>query len=159
MNCLVVVRVGEPSLWLTLKSTGRWSSPENHSQVVRNLIVEGYTVIALFVGRGDIPLAAVKVTNVRQRLIEDSIFPPQSDLGPLRTFMEFNPLTLINLEHGLTVTYDSALNHIRYKIGSQIHIPFNDARDFLNYFFSMATDPYRGNFTYIPNSNSINFVI
>lgn len=167
MNRLVVIRVGEPALWNSLHSTGRWSSPESHTQAVRDLIVEGYTVIALFVGRGDVPLAAVKVLNVRERLIEDSLFPIRSDLGDLRTFLEFDPQSLMNLEHGFTITYTSAIQSIRYQIGSQIAISPNFSREFLNYFLIMSNDqPYRGNMTFlvpdslsIPPLNPVNFVI
>lgn len=168
MNRLVIIRVGETSLWQTLHSTGRWSSPENHAQVVRDLIVEGYTVIALFVGRGDIPLSACKLTNVRERLIEDSMFPEGSDIGNLRTFLEFDPNSLMNLENGFTVTHHSSLQYIRYKIGSQIEIPLSFAREFINYFLIMTniTSPYQGNVTFlvpdplqIPSQNPVNFII
>ena len=167
MNRLVVIRVGEPTLWASLHSTGRWSSPESHTQAVRNLIVEGYTVIALFVGRGDIPLAAAKVLNVRERLIEDSLFPVRSDLGDLRTFIEFDPQSLMNLEYGFTVSHSSVIQNIRYQIGSQIAIVPNFAREFLNYFLIMSNDqPYKGNVTFlvpdplvIPNVNPVNFII
>lgn len=166
MNRLVIIRVGEPTLWQRLHTTGRWSSPENHIQAVRNLIVEGYTVIALFVGRGDIPLAAVKILGVRERLIEDSLFPNRSDLGELRTFIEFDPNSIMNLDNGFTITYLSSLQFIKYQIGSQIAIPTHLARDFLNYFLLMTINiPYRGNVTYIvPEQiqnipNNVNFVI
>jgi len=167
MNRLVVVRVGEPTLWTSLHSTGKWSSPENHTQTVRNLIVEGYTVIALFVGRGDVPFAAAKVLNVRERLIEDSIFPVRSDLGDLRTFIEFDTQSLMNLEYGFAVTHYSAIQSIKYQIGSQIAISPNFAREFLNYFHLMTNDqPYRGNVTFLvpdplvmQNPNPVNFII
>jgi hypothetical protein len=135
---------------------------------VRNLVVEGYSVIALFLGRGDVPLAACKITNVRERLIEDTMFPPSTDLGPLRTFIEFDPHSLMNLENGFTVTHHSILQHVRYQIGSQIAIPQHVAREFLNYFLIMTSVniPYRGNMTYIVpelnlNSlnNNVNFII
>ena len=169
MYRLVVIRVGKPTLWQTLHVTGRWSSPENHSQAVRNLVVEGYSVIALFLGRGDIPLAASKITSVRERLIEDEPFPHTTDIGPLRTFIEFDPLSLMNLENGFTVTHHSVLQHVRYQIGSQIAIPQHVSREFLNYFLVMTSvnqAPYRGNVTYlVPDSNlnsfnnNVNFII
>jgi hypothetical protein len=134
---------------------------------VRSLIVEGYTVIALFVGRGDIPLAGARITGVRERLIEDSLFPVRSDLGELRTFIEFDPHSLMNLDNGFTVTHHSALQFIRYQIGSQIAIPSGLAREFLNYFLimtSVSSLPYSGNVTYIvPGQynppNNVNFII
>jgi hypothetical protein len=167
MNRLVIIRVGEPTLWQTLHSTGRWSSPENHCQAVRNLMVEGYSVIALFVSRGDLPIGAARVTCIRERLIEDNMFPIRSDLGNLRSFLEFDPSSLLNLENGFTVTHHSALQYIRYQIGSQIAIPPTFARDFLNYFLvTMSTQGYNGNTTYlVPESlqgyqeNHVNFII
>ena len=164
MNRLVIVRVGDPEEWNRYRSLGRWSSPENHTQVVRNFFVEGYNVITLFVGRGDIPLAAARVTNVRERLMEDSVFPTRSDLGDLRTFFEFDPQTILNLENGFTVTHHTSLQQSRYQIGSQIAIHPNTAREFLNYFLVMTSvnTPYRGNVTFlVPDNlhNPVNFII
>lgn len=166
MNRVVVIRVGEPTVWNSLHSTGRWASPENYSQAVRNLFVEGYSVIAIFVGRGDLPLAACRITNVRERLMEDGMFPPQSDIGPLRTFLEFDPRLIMNLENGFLVSHHSIIQYIRYKVGYQIAIPQHVEREFLAYYLIMTSPnglPYIGNTTYAVSNlnpqNPINFII
>jgi hypothetical protein len=138
MNRLVIIRVGEQYLWQTSKPLGLWSSPESHAQHVRHLFVEGYNVIALFVGRGDIPLAATRITGVRERILEDSFFPQSIDLGGLWTFLQFDPTNMMNLEETNTVTHTSSINYIKYTVGSQIPIPVNISRDFINYFINMT---------------------
>jgi hypothetical protein len=156
MNRLVVIRVGEEITWRNLHSLGRWSSPENHFQAARSLFVEGYNVVAVFVGRGDIPLATAKVTNVRERLIEDSIFPSSNDLGSLMTIVEFDP-SLLSVEFSIN-SYVSILQYIRYMVGSQIIIPNEIARSFLNLFFVTSSIKFQGNTTYIV-PESINYII
>lgn len=159
MNRLVVVRVGDETTWRNLFSLGRWSSPENHFQAARSLFVEGYNVVALFLGRGDIPLAAAKITIVRERLVEDSIFPSSNDLGSLMTFLEFDP-SLLTVEFSVN-SYISILQYIRYMIGSQIIIPNEIARTFLNHFFVTSSIRFQGNTTYIvpEHVSSINYII
>jgi len=138
MNKLVIIRVGEPTLWQTSVSLGRWSSPESHAQTVRSLFVEGYNVIALFVERGDLPLAAVKITGVRERTIEDAAFPIHCDLGDFRTFLEFDQRHMLYLAPTFTVTHFSSINYIKYKVGSQIAIPQNIAREFIYYYIHLS---------------------
>ena len=159
MNKLVVIRVGEPHLWQTSVPLGRWSSPESQIQTVRNLFVEGYNVIALFVGRGDIPLGAARIIGVRERTIDDIIFPVSTDLGDLRTFLEFHPQSVMYMLPTYTVTHFESINYIKYKIGSQILIPPSFAREFINYFIRMTS------FLNIPLNNTfivpqnVNYII
>ena len=158
MNKLVVIRVGEPYLWQTSAPLGRWSSPESQIQTVRNLFVEGYNVIALFVGRGDIPLGAARIIGVRERTIDDIIFPVSTDLGDLRTFIEFYPQCVMHMSPTFTVTHFGSINYIKYKIGSQILIPPNIAREFINYFIHMASSlniPLNNTFIVPQNVNYI----
>lgn len=138
MNKLVIIRVGEPTLWQRSVPLGRWSSPESHTQTVRSLFVEGYNVIALFVERGDLPLAAVKITGVRERTIEDAAFPIYGDLGDFRTFLEFDQHHIMYLKPTFTVTHFSSIDYIKYKVGSQILIPQNFAREFIYYYIHIA---------------------
>ena len=138
MNKLVIIRVGEPTLWQISVPLGRWSSPESQIQTVRNLIVEGYNVIALFVERGDLPLAAVKINSVRERTIEDAAFPMYSDLGDFRTFLEFDQRNIMHLRPTFTVTHFSSIDYIKYKVGSQLLIPQNFAREFIHYYIHIA---------------------
>jgi len=164
MNRLVIIRVGDSALWQTSMPLGRWSSPESHAQVVRNFVVEGYNVIALFLGRGDIPIAATRITSVRERTIEDSMFPVSTDLGELRTFLYFDPNAMLYLQPTYTVTHFSSINYIKYTIGSQVAIPPNIAREFVNYFTTMTNSLNLNiplNTTYIvpPTLNNINYII
>lgn len=154
MNRLVIIRVGEPRLWQTSVSLGRWSSPELHLQTVRDFFVEGYSVIALFVGRGDTPLGAARITSVRERTVEDT-FPLTTDLGELRTFLEFDPTRVMFLQPTFTVTHFASINFIKYTIGSQIAIPPNIAREFIQYFLHMTGAL---NTTYIV-PNNVNYII
>jgi len=161
MNRLVIIRVGEPTLWRTSMPLGRWSSPESHAQTVRSLFVEGYNVIGLFVERGDIPLAAVKITSVRERTIEDAIFPIHGDLGDFRTFLEFDIRNILYLAPTFTVTHFSSIDYIKYKVGSQIAIPPNIAREFIHYYIHIAGSMnlnFPLNTTYIV-PNSLNYII
>ena len=158
MNKLVVIRVGEPHLWQTSAPLGRWSSPESQIQTVRDLFVEGYNVIALFVARGDIPLGAARIIGVRERTIDDIVFPLSTDLGDLRTFLEFYPHCVMHMSPTYTVTHFGSINYIKYKIGSQILIPPNIAREFINYFIHMASSlniPLNNTFIIPQNVNYI----
>lgn len=163
MNRLVIIRVGDPTgLWQTSMPLGRWSSPELHRQDVRNLFVEGYTVIALFVGRGDEALCAAKITGVRERTIDDIIFPVSTDLGDLRTVLQFDPNTIFYLQPTYTVTHFESINYIKYRVGSQLIIPQHIAREFLFYFQSMTNMiniNTQLNTTYIIPQNNINYII
>ena len=165
MSRLVVIRVGDQTdLWLISKMLGLWSSPESHPQVARDLLVEGFRVIALFVGRGDIPIAAARLTGLRARLPEDSIFPVRTELGELRTFLQFDT-AFLRLEVSPTITFNSTLDYVKYKIGSQLYIPPNVSRDFLSFFESMTAAPmaspipYTGNTTFLVPQSSMNYII
>jgi hypothetical protein len=162
MNRLVIIRVGDPNLWQTSITLGRWSTPESHAQIVRDFFIEGYTVFALFVGRGDVPLGAARITGVRERILEDSEFPLTNDLGDLLTFMEFDPNHLL-----LQIkSHTASINYIKYRTGSQLLIPTIIATEFLSYFITRSTQPNLNvinlNSTYIvsnTNQNNINFII
>ena len=131
MNRLVIIRVGDPAgPWATCKATGKWSSTETHSQAVRHAYVEGYSVIALFVGTGDIPLMATNVTNVRKRNTSDTL-PVSCDLGPLETVIEFSTRYQVNLETYSILSSKAILDSIKYTFGSQILISKEMSADFL----------------------------
>ena len=121
MNRLVIIRVGNPDgLWSICNSIGKWSSPECHEQVVRNMVVEGYTVYALFVGTGDKLLMAAKVTGVRQRVEQDiTIIPEKNDLGDLTTIIEFDSSSSVDLRQSVSQSYSPAIDSIKFLVGSQ----------------------------------------
>ena len=154
---LVIIRIGNQTLWQTLNPFGLWSSPESHIQEARNVFVEGHDVILLFVARGDVPIGAAKMTGVRERILEDSIFPISTDLGQLRTFLQFDPTRILNLQTSSTITHLFSVSYIKYRIGSEHLIPDNFAREFISYFNISAN--YNGNFTYIVPNNNVNFII
>jgi hypothetical protein len=159
---LVIIRVGNQTLWQTLNPFGLWSSPESHVQEARNVFVEGHEVILLFVARGDIAIGAAKMTGVRQRILEDSIFPTSTDLGQLRTFLQFDPARILNLQSTSTITHLFSVSYIKYKVGSEHLIPDNFAREFISYFNNMQNfnqPAYNGNFTYIVPNNNVNYII
>ena len=163
MSRLVVIRIGDQTdLWLISKMLGLWSSPESQPQVARDLLVEGFRVIALFVGRGDIPIAAARLTGLRARLPEDSIFPVRTELGELRTFLQFDT-AFLRLEVSPTITFNSTLDYVKYKIGSQVYVPPNVSRDFVSFFESMTAlamaAPYTGNTTFAIPQSSMNYII
>ena len=179
MSRLVVIRVGDQTdLWLISKMLGLWSSPESQPQVARDLLVEGFRVIALFVGRGDIPIAAARITGVRARVPEDSIFPVRTELGELRTFLQFDT-SFLRLEVSPTITFNSTLEYVKYKIGSQVYVPPSVSRDFVSFFESMTAmamamamamaaplaspepmaAPYTGNTTFAIPQSSMNYII
>ena len=90
MSRLVLVRVGDVNgMWSTSKSSGMWSSPETHEQVVRNMFMEGYTTYVIFVGTGDKLVAASKVTSVRERSDND-VIPISNEIGELQTVFTFD---------------------------------------------------------------------
>ena len=156
MNRLVLVRVGDPNgLWSNCR--GKWSSSEDHEQVIRNMFMEGYTVYALFVGTGDKPLLASKITNVRERELEDAeLLPPSNDHGPLRTVITFDTHSQVDLRYTLTNGDHDILEYVKYKRGSQILIPTNLSEVFLTSISSV--DMYfRGNYTYLNPNYGLNF--
>lgn len=128
MSRLVVVRVGNPEgLWATAIKSGIWSSPECHTQVVRDAYVEGYKVVLLFLGTGDMPLLVATVSNVRERRQNEQVIPLTNELGELKTIIEFNDIQPLPLCQAI-------LPIIRYKIGSQIPISNTDASLLLTYY-------------------------
>lgn len=121
MAQVVVVRVGNPiHNWDT-----KWSSPEIHNlannQTIRNLYVEQYPLIVIFVGTGDIPLCMTSVETVRPRsAIHDADYPVGNVQGLYQTFFTFRrkyPLT-----HAGRQLIQPILDHIRFTPGQQIHI-------------------------------------
>jgi hypothetical protein len=152
MNRLVLVRVGDPDgLWSRCR--GKWASSESHEQVIRNMFMEGYTVYAIFVGTGDKPLLASRITNVRERGIEDEdLLPPSNDHGLLRTVVTFDVNSSVELRNILTDGDQDVLDYVKYKRGSQILIPSEVSESFLRS-ISSVNMYFRGNYTYFnPNS-------
>jgi hypothetical protein len=121
MAQVVVVRVGNPiHNWDT-----KWSSPEIHNlannQTIRNLYVEQYPLIVIFVGTGDIPLCMTSVETVRPRsAIHDADYPVGNVQGLYQTFFTFRrkyPLTAAGRQ-----LIQPILDHIRFTPGQQVHI-------------------------------------
>jgi hypothetical protein len=151
MSRLVLVRVGDPeSSWSVCKEFGIWASPENHEQVVRNLFMEGYSVCVLFVGTGDQPLLVTHVTNVRERINNDTLIEDRNEIGLLKTVITFNVNNCLDLRNQLTNSYQIALDYVRYKQGSQILIPASYSVSILRLLsLSQTNTIYRGNTTVI----------
>ena len=156
MNRLVLVRVGDPSeLWSRCR--GKWASSESHEQVIRNMFMEGYTVYAIFVGTGDKPLLASKITNVRERGIEDEdLLPPSNDHGLLRTVVTFDVNSSVDLRNILTDGDQVVLDYVKYKRGSQILIPKELSETFLTN-ISSVNMYFRVNYTYLNTNYGLNF--
>jgi hypothetical protein len=121
MAQVVVVRVGNPiHNWDT-----KWSSPEIHNlannQTIRNLYVEQYPLIVIFVGTGDIPLCMASVETVRPRsVIHDADYPVGNLQGLYQTFFTFRrkyPLTVAGRQ-----LIQPILDYIRFTPGQQLHI-------------------------------------
>jgi hypothetical protein len=121
MAQVVVVRVGNPSHnWDT-----KWSSPEmpalRNNQTIRNLYVEQYPLIVIFVGTGDIPLCMASVETVRPRsAIHDADYPVGNVQGLYQTFFTFRrkyPVTVAGRQ-----LIQPILDHIRFTPGQQLHI-------------------------------------
>lgn len=156
MSRLVLIRVGDPTgIWSVSKMAGLWASPELHEQVVRNMFVEGYTVYGLFVGSGDKLLMAAQITSVRERSdTDDTLIPGSNEIGPLKTVIVFNPNETVDLRHTLTNPYQTALDYVKYKVGSQILIPNLHADPIIRLItsalgMSYINTIYRGNRTVI----------
>jgi hypothetical protein len=156
MSRLVIVRVGNPDgLWSVCKPAGKWSSPECHEQAVRNMIIEGYSVYAIFVGTGDKLLMTTKIISVRERLAEDdTIIPDSNEIGLLRTTITFDPAAVVDLRNMLCQSYRPALDYVQYKIGSQLLIPPSNSEGILRNIsnlisLSRVNTIYRGNNTVI----------
>jgi len=160
MDRLVIIRVGDPnSLWQRSNPLGLWSSPESHRQEVRNLFVEGYNVIALFVGRGDELICATRITGVRERNENDAVFPQSTDLGELKTVLQFDPNNILKLQDIFTISHISSINYIKYRVGSQHIIPDNISREFINYFVNLTDSINMQINTTYAILNNINYII
>jgi len=165
MSRLVLIRVGDPNgAWAISNIQGKWSSPENHSQVVRNVFVEGYSVIAVFVGTGDVPLIACKITDVKPRQNDEAIIPMRNELGELKTILKFNYPYAVRFVGIVPELYENILEYAKYKQGSQILIPNSETGNFIPYFNGMndilSYRPlYMGNTTYFNRDYLVNLNI
>jgi hypothetical protein len=133
---------------------GIWGSPEAHEQAVRNMFVEGYTVYVIFIGTGDKLLMCTKITNVRERIENDSLIPDANEIGPIKTAIIFDPSEVVDLRNNLVSPYQAALDYVKYKAGSQILIPRLYAEPILRLITCLITlsrvnTEYRGNQTVI----------
>jgi len=132
---------------------GLWASPEFHEQAVRNMFVEGYTVYALFVGTGDKLLMTAKITNVRERSDnDDTLIPGRNEIGLLKTIIVFDPNETADLRNSLSNGYQSAIDYVKYKQGSQILIPTLYSEGIIRLITSLISlsrinTVYRGNTT------------
>lgn len=142
MSRLVVVRVGDPSgPWSFFKIIGKWASPENHTQAVRNMFNEGYNVHILFVGTGDIPLLCSKVLMVRERTNADFDMHLRNELGELKTIITFDIAWLnLDLTYLITHHHDTILDYVKYRPGSQLVVPNIISQNFINYFYNMTNN-------------------
>ena len=124
MTKVVVVRVGTPNYnWDT-----KWSSPEmRHSinnQTVRDLYVQQFSIIVIFVGTGDIPLSMATVQSVRARdNLLDFHYPNGNELGLFQSFITFQhkfviPNPSINILQPI-------LDSIKYVPGQQVVVNDN----------------------------------
>ena len=162
MSRLVLVRVGNPGgLWSITNSTGIWSSPECHEQVIRNMFTEGYRVYALFAGTGDKPLMAARITGVRLRSANDSlILPEENELGKLSTVITFDRASAVDLTQSLSTIYANAREYVKFLVGSQILILPSIADPIIsNISLSQVNTIYRGNYTVINPEYLINLNI
>ena len=165
MSRLVLIRVGDPSgPWAACNLAGKWSSPENHSQIVRNAFVEGYSVIGLFVGTGDVPLMAYKITDVKPRQNDDTVIPMRNELGELKTILKFNSRYSVRFTGIVPELYQDILEYAKYRVGSQILIPNSETENFIPYFNGMHdllanSALYMGNTTYFNPDYLVNLNI
>jgi hypothetical protein len=111
----------------------------------------------MFVGTGDKPLLASRITNVRERGIEEEdLIPPSNDHGELRTIVTFDVNSSVELRNVLTNGDQDVLDYVKYKRGSQILIPTELSQVFLTSISSV--DMYfRGNYTYLNPNYGLNF--
>ena len=156
MSRLVLIRVGDQNgLWSTSKMSGLWASPECHEQVVRNMFIEGYTVYGLFVGTGDKLLMCAKITSVRERFnTDDTLIPEINEIDSLKTILVFDPSEIVDLSYTLVNVYQTALDYVKYKQGSQILIPNLQSGSILRLIITLISlsrvnTVYRGNTTFI----------
>jgi len=162
MSRLVLIRVGDPNgIWSVSKMAGLWATSELHNQVVRNMFVEGYTVYGLFVGTGDKLLMCAQIINVRERSDNDTLIPASNEIGPLKTIVVFDPNEIVDLRYTLTTNYETALDYVKYKVGSQLLIPNLYADPIIRLItsglgMSYINSVYRGNRTVINPEYLIN---
>lgn len=154
MAQVVVVRVGTPNHnWDT-----KWSSPEMptlaNNQTIRNLYVEQYPLIVIFVGTGDIPLCMASVETVRPRnAIEDAGYPVGNLQGLYQTFFTFRrkyPLTVPGRQ-----LIQPILDYIRFIPGQQVQINHLSALNAIA-LHTINTVNFNQNTTYL-NPNHPNF--
>jgi hypothetical protein len=143
---------------------GLWASPESHEQVVRNMFMEGYAVYGLFVGTGDKLLMCAKITNVRERYDTDTLIPASNEIGSLNTIIVFDPSEIVDLRYTLANAYQTALDYVKYKQGSQILIPNLHSVSILRLIITLislsrVSTVYRGNTTVINPEYLINLNI
>jgi hypothetical protein len=121
MTQVIIVRVGSPvHNWDT-----KFSSPSMpthiNNQTIRNLFVEQYPLIVIFVGTGDIPISMASVDNVRPRHpIEDANYPIGNIQGLYETFFTFRQKYPITASGKKLI--QPILDYIRFIPGQQIHI-------------------------------------
>jgi len=155
MSRLVLIRVGDPNAtWSISKMAGLWASPEFHEQIVRNMFVEGYTVYCIFVGTGDKLLLSAQVTSIRERSDNDTLITASNEIGALKTIIVFDPNQTVDLRYTLPTQYQSVLDYVKYKAGSQILIPNLYADPIIRLItstlgMSYINSVYRGNRTVI----------
>ena len=153
MSRLVLVRIGDPNgLWTICKPNGKWSSPELHEQVVRNMFVEGYEVYIIFVGTGDKLVAVSKVLNVRERNNNDVVIPTENEIGELKTILTFDTTLMVDIRNSMSNYYPPVLDYVRYRSGSQILIPDNLSSTVIPNLIALqiitrGSNIYRGNIT------------
>jgi len=126
MDRVIVIRIGEDLDLFTRVALvkGKWSSPGNTS-LVRESIVNGYSVHVVFCNHLDNPLYITKITNIRQRYaLSDIDYPVEGAFGSYESFMEFEPLKTLNITS--LPFFNRLKDEISYKTGRQILIsPIN----------------------------------
>jgi len=128
MEHLVVIRTSSPANDIPYTFIdGKWASPEtSQNQVVRELFVQGYSILVLFLGVNDLPLYMTRITNVRPRNDQtDLVFSLVHPLGYLQTFMEFSIQPTNMLVTSNPALTNPILEYIRFRTGHQIFIPLN----------------------------------
>ena len=92
-----------------------------NNQTIRNLYVEQYPLIVIFVGTGDIPICMASVETVRHRnAIEDAEYPIGNIQGLYQTFFTFRrkyPITAPGRQ-----LIQPILDYIRFIPGQQVQI-------------------------------------
>lgn len=134
MDRVIAIRIGEDLDLFTRVGLvkGKWSSPGNIS-LVRESIVNGYSVYVVFCNHLDNPLYITKITNIRQRYaLSDIDYPNESSFGSYESFMEFEPLKTLNIT---SLPFFNRLKHeISYKTGRQILIISTNTDSIVGYY-------------------------